>query len=156
MDAYLEQQISQWQSTIAEANRLFNVQRYGDAMRLYEKARSLATGFFGQWSDTEAAIATVVISYHNLADLYLHINLQAQALEALQQAHLFVLNALENARQQSGPDAEKDQRVAQLLQAANRTYFSIMRHQRRYPTGTDNISTVAPPSLASAHTFTLQ
>ncbi|MCV6610375.1 MAG: hypothetical protein OIF55_06365 [Amphritea sp.] len=153
MDKQLEQQINHWQDTISDGNRFFTLRRYGDAMRLYEQARQLATGLFSQWQDTEAAIATVVISYHNQADLYLHINLATEALETLHQAHTFVLKTLDQAQK---TEPENDARIQQLLQAANRTYFAIMRHQQRYPSDAQDTLIPAPPSLGAGHTITMQ
>lgn len=152
MNKQLERQINQWQDTIRQGNRCFTLCHYDESIRLYTQARQLAESLFSHWGDTEAAIATVVISYHNLADLYRHTRLPAQALEALHQAHSFTLHALQQARLM--PDNTDNENI--LLQAANRTYFAIMQHQQRYPSAVDDTLIAIPASPDTGHAVTLQ
>lgn len=146
----MEQQISQWKAEITSGNHCFNQQRIGDAIRHYENAKSVARALFPYWQDTQAAVAAVVVSYHNLADLYLRENLPEHAGIELRKSHNFLLNALrDDERQQPIASAScgDESRTDILLKAASRTYLALIQHQGEYHSNTCQSAPIKPPLL---------
>lgn len=146
----MEQQIDQWKTEITAGNDCFNAQRNSEAIRHYENAKAVACALFPQRRDTDEAVAAVVVSFHNLADLYLRENLPEQAEMELQSAHRFVLNALrENELHASTKLCPQcyESRADALLKAASRTYLALMRHQSEHSSKTQQAEPIKPPLL---------
>jgi tetratricopeptide (TPR) repeat protein len=62
--------MEQWQQMVSRGNNAFSEGRDDDAIRLYAKACQRALKLLPHWVDTEVAIAALVISYQNIADVY--------------------------------------------------------------------------------------
>ncbi|WP_370280110.1 hypothetical protein [Pontibacterium sp.] len=146
----MEQPIDQWKSAITAGNDCFNAQRNGEAIRHYENAKAVACALYPQSRDAEEAIAAVVVSYHNLADLYLRENLPELAEIELQKSHTYVLNALRDHEEQSPrrlcPKCYES-RADALLKAASRTYLALIRHRGTHSGNTQQAEPVRPPLL---------
>jgi len=133
-------QIAIWKSEITAGNHYFNRQQFDDALRHYQNAKTVACALFPHWSDTHAAVSAVVVSYHNLADLYLQAKMPMQAGTELRDSHNFVINALRDEERYRPPATHPDQilveqaqtRMDALLRAASRTYLALTQHLERY------------------------
>jgi tetratricopeptide (TPR) repeat protein len=76
--------MEQWQQTVLRGNNAFNEGRDDDAIRLYVTACQRAIKLLPHWVDTEAAIAALVISYQNIADVYFRRSDFPQAIKTYQ------------------------------------------------------------------------
>ncbi len=146
----MELQINQWKAEISSGNRCFNQQRISDAIRHYENAKTVACALFPYWQDTQAAAAAVVVSYHNLADVYLREKLPEHAEIELRKSHNFILNALrDDERQQSCACSRcyDEARTDILLKTASRTYLALIQHQGKYQSKSCQSAPIKPPVL---------
>jgi tetratricopeptide (TPR) repeat protein len=76
--------MEQWENTVSKGNHAFREGRDDDAISLYTTAYQRALILLPHWSDTEAAIAALVISYQNIADVYFRKHDYSQAINAYQ------------------------------------------------------------------------
>jgi tetratricopeptide (TPR) repeat protein len=76
--------MEQWQQTVSRGNSAFSEGRDDDAIRLYSTACQRALKLLPHWVDTEAAIAALVISYQNIADVYFRRSDFPQAIKTYQ------------------------------------------------------------------------
>lgn len=58
-----------WRQHIQSGNQAFDRLRSKQAMFHYRAALDIARSLLGNWHDAEEALAMLVVSYHNLADL---------------------------------------------------------------------------------------
>jgi len=63
-----------WENETAIANQYFKRVDFGHAEKKYREAKKIATALFENSNQPERSVAALVISYHNLADLYQEIN----------------------------------------------------------------------------------
>lgn len=61
-----------WQRATLRANRAFDRGDFAAAILQYRAALSLADTFPGRSDDADAALAALVVSHHNLGELYEH------------------------------------------------------------------------------------
>jgi tetratricopeptide (TPR) repeat protein len=87
-----------WQSMMKIGNQLFGAGDFYSAREQYLQALALAQVLFDRWANAEEAVAALVISHHNLADLHLRIGQPEEAAEYLCAVHEYLLQAAENPR----------------------------------------------------------
>lgn len=102
-----------WKTTITAGNRCFHCGDWVAAGEHYQRALAEAQLLLEHWQDAEAVVAALVISHHNLADLYLVLGQREQAAEHLCSSHERLLQTM------------LDDRLAQPLRSA------AMRHSQR-------------------------
>jgi len=73
--------IEKWRSITTAANRAFEQNNDSEAHGYYIEARDWAEILAPHWFDVEEATVALAISYQNLADLYLRLGKQNDALE---------------------------------------------------------------------------
>jgi tetratricopeptide (TPR) repeat protein len=76
--------MEQWKQSVSRGNNAFSEGRDDDAIRLYAKACQRALQLLPHWVNTEAAIAALVISYQNIADVYFRRSDFSQAIKTYQ------------------------------------------------------------------------
>lgn len=76
--------MEQWKDAILKGNIAFTKGRDDTAIRLYTAACQRALLLLPDWADTEAAIAALVISYQNIADVYFRKHDYPQAVNTYQ------------------------------------------------------------------------
>ncbi|TBV04095.1 hypothetical protein [Phytopseudomonas dryadis] len=133
-----------WQRTIEAGNRYFAEGSWVEAREQYLQALALAQVLFERWRDADAAVAALVVSQHNLADLQLMLGHPEEAAEHLCACHEHLLRSMAN------------QRLAPALRQAalnhsRRTYTSLLNfiaEHGAYPR-TDRLLGVDSPGDAS-------
>lgn len=119
-------ELSQWQQQIQAGNDCFNEHQTLSALSHYNLAKVHAESMLAHFEDTKAAVAAVVISYHNLADLYLRENEYILAECELRHVHRKLSIALSDATPNSiGVDA--------LLWGVSKTYIALINHLKNLP-----------------------
>lgn len=122
-------------------NDCFDAQRNDQAKNEYQLAKERAKTLFAAWFDPHEAIAAVVISHHNLADLYLAEGNTDQAEAELRQAHQFIHDALLD------PNCDLERKDA-LLHGGRRTYLALLDHIKTHGSAYDEPLT--SPMMPSA------
>jgi tetratricopeptide (TPR) repeat protein len=90
--------MKQWKKNILAGNQLFDLQQYSEAANYYRQAKTCARDLLNNWNNAEEAIAAIVISQLNMADMHSHRQHFQQAEHELQNLHTYLLQALkENA-----------------------------------------------------------
>lgn len=87
-----------WKRTTEIANRLFQQGELVDAREHYLQALALAQVLFERWQDADEAVAALVISHHNLADLHLRLQQPQESAEYLCAIHQYLLRASQTPR----------------------------------------------------------
>lgn len=118
-----------WKSTIVKGNSCFNRGDLIEARELYLQALALAQVLLERWSDADEAVAALVISHHNLADLHLSLHQPEESAEYLCSAHQRLLQMIQN------PSLTPTLRQA-ALRHSNKTYSELLgfiREHGEYP-----------------------
>ena len=129
--------MARWQQHIIAGNHCFDRQLLSDAASHYQTAKQIAEGLFDSWPDPHTAAAAVIISYHNMADLYLSKALPTMAVEELQRVHRIFASALEN--QQLQPE-----RRQALYCGVRKTYLALLNHRQQHAQEPAASSALAP------------
>lgn len=87
-----------WQNMMKIGNQLFGAGDFYSAREQYLQALALAQVLFDRWANVDEAVAALVISHHNLADLHLRIGQPEEAAEYLCAVHEYLLEASRNRR----------------------------------------------------------
>ncbi len=84
--------MGKWKQLIVAGNQLFEERRFDEALDYYQQAKERAHTLFNIWPDENAATASLVVSYHNIADLHSENGHRHLAYSALQDIHDFLSN----------------------------------------------------------------
>lgn len=129
--------IETWKRHINAGNDSFDKYQILASLAHYQAAIKQATALLDQWHDKKAAVAALVVSYHNLADLYLREGEPLLAEYELENAH-DKLNLAMQRTQTDSPDIEA------LLWGLNRTYFALVRHRSAHARKVDTAASLIP------------
>ena len=112
-----------WKEHITQGNQYFLNQDYEAARLEYENARVLAEQTFVEPGEPSEAVFAVIVTYHNLADLYQKQGYTKMARLALETVHHQVLRAV-------AATSVHSTRHAALYRGAKLTYAALMNHKR--------------------------
>ncbi|MDU0353920.1 hypothetical protein RS130_08255 [Paraglaciecola aquimarina] len=149
MNNIVEQQtqtdkIAKWKMFIKAGNSSFYGQQTIVAIAYYQKAITISEQLFKSWEDIQSAISTMLISHHNLADLFLkegNIDLAELELRTIHQKLLLSLHEAE-------PNSP---RMDALLWGVSRTYFALISHLKNSSERVKTMPLYAPSSLEMAY-----
>jgi len=79
--------MSHWKQQTREGNRLFDCGEYHQALACYQQALWLANQQLALWHDADEAVAALVVSHHNQADLLVAMARPERAAELLCYVH---------------------------------------------------------------------
>lgn len=119
--------MEQWKRAIKAGNDAFTSPDPGTALGHYRLALRLAQTLVGDWPDHDAALAALVVSHHNLADLHRLSNAHEEAITHVCDAH----DALQ--RLIADPDTDLALRQA-ALRHSRQTLHELLRCARTAPT----------------------
>jgi tetratricopeptide (TPR) repeat protein len=91
-----------WKRTMQIGTRYFAEGAWVDAREQYLQALALAQVLFDRWPDPDAAVAALVVSQHNLADLHLQLQRPDAAIAHLRACHEHLLRAMSDERLSTG------------------------------------------------------
>ena len=114
--------MDEWKKYITAGNRRFSNSDFKAAKLSYDVAKKHAENLFPKWKDPEEAASALVVTYHNLADLYQKQGNFSAAREALEKVHQIVLHALLATSLDS-------KRHKSLLTASTKTYSALVVHK---------------------------
>ncbi len=117
--------MDQWKKHITIGNSYFRNQRFDEAEIHYLKARQHAESLFASWLDPQEAVAALVVSYHNLADLYQAENQPSLAFDMLSKVHSLLLKAADFS-------AENTERQAAVRSGVRQTYAALLNHMKTH------------------------
>lgn len=81
-----------WRKAIDQGNQHYLNRQWQAAERYYRLALDYADQHLAQWPDADEAVAALVVSHHNLADLYLATAASEQAARCLCRIHWQLLH----------------------------------------------------------------
>ncbi len=116
--------MKRWQQQVQAGNECFNAHQLFSAVAHYQSAKQLAWHLFRHWEDPAEAVAVVIISYHNLADLYLRRMQTDMAGSELERVHDSLLSEI--ARESDSA------RYQALLSGIRRTYQALMEFSQTH------------------------
>lgn len=90
--------MEKWKQHILAGNAFFDARQMQQAAAEYQAAKERAEELFAVWFDDDEATAAVVISYHNLADLYAQQGETAKAEVELRHVLQVIQHALSEPR----------------------------------------------------------
>lgn len=96
-DSTMQTLMQSWKSHIEEGNRCFTDQNFDHAINEYEASKANAYALFDEWPDPDQATATVIVSCHNLAELYSRLNKSSLAYQQLEEANRFLCTELQKS-----------------------------------------------------------
>jgi hypothetical protein len=114
--------MEEWKKEIMAGNRRFSRSDFDAAKSSYESARQHAEDLFPKWEDAEEAASALVVTYHNIADLYQKQGNFSGARNSLEKVHKTVLRALVSTSIES-------KRHSSLLRASVKTYSALVIHK---------------------------
>lgn len=117
--------MDEWKKNIIAGNRRFSRSDFNAAKSSYEVARQHAENLFPQWLDPDEAASALVVTYHNLADLYQTQGNYSAARNSLEKVHKTILRALVSTSIESA-------RHSSLLRASVKTYSALITHKNCY------------------------
>lgn len=115
--------MEEWKKHIIAGNRRFSRCDFDAAESSYDVAKEHAENLFPDWKDSEEAASALVVTYHNLADLYQKQGNSSLARNAFEKVHKIILHALINT-----PVGTR--RYGSLLRASLKTYAALVAHKR--------------------------
>ncbi|WP_420224986.1 hypothetical protein [Pigmentiphaga litoralis] len=119
--------MEQWKQAIEAGNEAFTGPEPATALGHYRLALRLAQTLVGDWPDHDAALAALVVSHHNLADLHRLSNAHEAAITQVCDAH--------DALQGLIADPLTDLALRQAaLRHARQTLHELLRCARTAPT----------------------
>lgn len=116
--------MKRWQQQVQAGNECFNAHQLFAAVAHYQSAKQLAWHLFRYWEDPAEAVAVVIISYHNLADLYLRRLQPEMAGNELDRVHDSLLQEI--ATESDSP------RYQALLSGLRRTYQALLEFNQQH------------------------
>lgn len=116
--------MERWKSYTQAGNAAFEAGELEAAEGHYQQARERAEKLLDLWLVPAEAVAALVVSYHNLADLYFRQGRDQAAVSSLQTVHQMLMRRLRST------DTDPARREA-LMQGVNRTYPELLQAQRR-------------------------
>lgn len=114
-----------WKQTIEAGNARYHAGDLIEAREHYLRALAQAQLLFTLWPDADEAVAAVVVSSHNLADLHVRLDQAAISAGYLCAVHERLL------RTQADPQLPPALRAA-ALRHSNRTYAELLAFARRH------------------------
>ena len=118
-------QMTNWKAQICAGNECFDRYQTLSALAHYNKAIEHSEHLLDSWIDHRAAVASVVISYHNLADLYLREDKAILAERELEKVHKKISTCLSEALPNS-------YRANALIWGVSQTYIALINHQKNH------------------------
>lgn len=118
--------MGQWKIHICAGNRCFEAEQNMTASGHYHRAIALADALLSGHDDPRAAVAALLVSHHNLADLYLRANQLTLAEDELRSVHQKLSLALNGVQPNT---AQSDA----LLWGVSRSYFALIAHCKNHP-----------------------
>lgn len=116
--------MKRWQQQVQAGNECFNAHQLFAAVAHYQSAKQLAWDLFRHWEDPAEAVAVVIISYHNLADLYLRRMQTDMAGNELDRVHDSLLKEI--------VDEDESSRYRALLSGLRRTYQALLEFNQQH------------------------
>lgn len=126
--------IQKWKRSICAGNECFDNDQTERAIEHYRKAINIAENLFYDHKDPDEAVAILIVSHHNLADVYLRKQCFSLAESELRCVHQKLSLALSDVPSDS-PHSDA------LLRGVNRTYFALSNFTKEHP----NIALPEPP-----------
>ncbi len=114
-----------WKRTISAGNRCFSCGELIEARELYLQAIAQAQILFERWPIADEAVAALVISHHNLADVHLMLGQPEETAEHLCASHERLLSAIGDA---GLPDSLRES----ALRHSRTTYTSLLEFIGEY------------------------
>ncbi|WP_261841125.1 hypothetical protein [Aliamphritea ceti] len=116
--------MQRWQKQVQAGNECFNAHQLFTAVAHYQAAKQLAWQLFTHWEDPAEAVAVVIISYHNLADLYLRRMQLDMAGNELERVHSSLLKEISEEADSA--------RYQALLSGIRRTYQALLEFCQKH------------------------
>lgn len=137
-----------WKRTISAGNRCFTGGEWIEAREIYLQAIAQAQILFERWPNADEAVAALVISHHNLADLHLMLGQPEETAEHLCASHEQLLRAIGDA---GLPDSLRES----ALRHSRTTYTSLLEFISEYGAypRTDRLLGVGRPTPAMPSHF---
>lgn len=118
-----------WERETAIGNQYFNKKHFEKAIKNYLYAKKLASQLFNSSNNPERAVSALVVSYHNLADLYKQKNELKMAYQELDEVDAYLVNCLENgitnAKKMNAVRRGIDKTRAELLSFIQRNKITL-------------------------------
>lgn len=134
--------MEQWKRSMRAGNQCFETKQYAQARSHYEAGCERATQLFTVWFDRPQAVASVVVSYHNMADLLLEMGQAEPAEQQLRHCYDYLFRAVAQA-----PDLDEVDEA--LLQGLRRSHGRLLSHIRLYGTRLEAVPVLSMPPLLS-------
>ena len=115
-----------WKAQICAGNDCFDKRQILSALAHYHKAIDQAQALLEQWDDPKAAVAALLVSHHNLADLYLTEDKAMLAEYELQKVHQKIGDCLSKAQPNSF-------RASALIWGVSQSYIALVNYQKNHP-----------------------
>ncbi len=112
-----------WKTTIKMGNQRFANSEFVGALAFYNTAKSQAEDLFQHWPNADEAVSALVVTYHNIADLYIKQGTPNLAVETIEKAKKILLREL--AREQLDP-----KRHDALCHGSRKLHSALMRYKR--------------------------
>ena len=128
-----------WEFQTHSGNQCFSSGHWDKACVFYESAIMIACDVFDFWPRTEQTVASVVISFQNLAELHIRQNQISTAEEILQQCHTLFLTAINQSATLDNV----------LLRGLRHSHLALMQHIKSY--GSFNSPSSEPDSQRQLH-----
>ena len=125
-----------WESEVIAGNQFFNQSDFEHAKQNYKKAKKLATKLFDFADDSERAVAALVVSYHNLADLYQQKKQLKRAYRELDEVNAYLLNCLNK-------EGVSDSNLAAIRRGINKSQGELLNFIKRNNFPSTCISNIA-------------
>lgn len=148
MNTILDQQptksdMDTWKMFICAGNNCFKDKQSLTAITYYQKAIRLSERLFNKEHDIQSAVTTMVVSHHNLADLFIQEGNAKLAENELRTVHQKLSFSLKEAI----PNSLK---VEALLWGVSRTYFALISHIKNHPSKVMSVPVTTPTPFEAA------
>ena len=132
--------MEKWKQHVLAGNAFFDAQQNQQATAEYQAAKERAEKLLAVWLDEHEAVAAVVISYHNLANLYVRQGETAKAEAELRHVLRLIQHTL------SDPRCSPARREA-LMSGERRAHVELLNHIRTH--GAASEEPLSPPLTTS-------
>lgn len=112
-----------WKNYITAGNEKFAASDFDSAKAFYEAARTEAENLFSKWKEPDEAVSALIVSYHNMADLYQKQGHTDAARSILERVHQFILRAVTST-------PINNRRHSALYRGSIETYSALLVHKR--------------------------
>ena len=96
MNDTTKESFTDWEHKTAKANHYFDQESFEHAKKSYIGAKNLALRLFENSDQPERAVAALVVSYHNLSNLYQQLNQPKRAYSELDEVDAYLANCLKS------------------------------------------------------------